>query len=100
MLKKDIIGMCILHLIGQKEIYGYELLRQLHSTFPDTKESAVYALIRELHKTECIAPSVKRTAGGPPRTYYQLTEKGAGKLEDLLSEWHRLQNELQKIGIF
>ena len=48
MLKKDLIELCLLHLLAQGDQYGYELLRQLHDTFPDTQESAVYALRRAL----------------------------------------------------
>ena len=38
--------MCLLHLISEGNGYGYEMMKQLHGAFPDTKESAVYALIR------------------------------------------------------
>ena len=36
MLKKDLIELCLLHLLAQGDQYGYELLRCLHHTFPDT----------------------------------------------------------------
>ncbi len=37
MLKKDLIELCLLHLLAQGDQYGYELLRQLHDTFPESK---------------------------------------------------------------
>ena len=50
MLKKDLIELCLLHLLAQGDQYGYELLRRLHHTFPDTQESAVYALLKILEE--------------------------------------------------
>ena len=48
MLKKDLIALCLLHLLDGKDQYGYELLHILHEGFPDTQESAIYALLREM----------------------------------------------------
>ena len=53
MLKKDLIELCLLHLLAQGDQYAYELLRRLHHTFPDTQESAVYALLRGLCREGC-----------------------------------------------
>ena len=35
MLKKDLIELCLLHLLTQGDQYGYDLLKQLHAAFPD-----------------------------------------------------------------
>ena len=40
MLKKDLIELCLLHLLAQGDRYGYDLLKKLHAVFPDTQESA------------------------------------------------------------
>ena len=48
MLKKDLLELCLLHLLCQGDQYGYELLRLLHGAFPDTQESAIYAILRQL----------------------------------------------------
>ena len=50
MLKKDLIQLCLLHLLAGEDLYGYEILRRVHQSFPDTQESAVYALLRGLCK--------------------------------------------------
>ena len=43
MLKKDLLELCLLHLLAQGDQYGYELLRRLHAVFPDVQESAIWA---------------------------------------------------------
>ena len=69
MLKKDLIELCLLHLLSQGDQYGYELLRRLHHTFPDTQESAVYALLRGLSSTpgRCPAAPFGSTTASPGR---------------------------------
>ena len=62
MLKKDLLELCLLHLMVQGDQYGYELLRQLHGVFPDTQESAIYAILRGL----CREGIPERYAGRPP----------------------------------
>ena len=53
MLKKDLIELCLLHLLAQGEQYGYDLLRRLRDAFPDTQESAIYAILRGLDREDC-----------------------------------------------
>ena len=99
MLKKDLIELCLLHLLAQGDQYGYELLRQLHDTFPDTQESAVYALLRGLCKAGCSEQYVGETSDGPARKYYRLTDQGRDKLSALLERWRSLTGALARLGI-
>lgn len=99
MLKKNILELCLLYLIAEDEGYGYELLKRLHSTFPDTQESAGYALIRSLQKDGYIDAAGQKTANGPPRKYYHITPKGSERLSELLSTWRALVKGLEGLGI-
>ena len=53
MLKKDLIELCLLHLLDVEDLYGYEILHRIHKSFPDTQESAIYALLSGLCKDGC-----------------------------------------------
>ena len=46
MLKKDLLELCLLQLLDGGDKYGYEVLTPLRAAFPDTQESAIYALLR------------------------------------------------------
>ena len=50
MLKKELIELCLLHLLYIKDVYGYELIRRIYGVVPDIQESTVYALLRNLSK--------------------------------------------------
>ena len=99
MLKKDLIELCLLHLLKQGNQYGYELLRLLHDSFPDTQESAVYALLRGLCREGCSEQYLGESSDGPARKYYRLTPQGAQRYAALLERWRTLTAALAALGI-
>ena len=99
MVKKDLIELCLLHLLAQGDQYGYELLRRLHHTFPDTQESAVYALLRGLCREGCSEQYAGAVSGGPARKYYRLTEQGRDKYAALLGRWQALRDAVAELGV-
>ena len=99
MLKKDLLELCLLHLMIEGDQYGYELLRQLHDAFPDTQESAVYALLRGLCRDGCTEQYQGETSGGPARKYYCLTHAGRVRHDALLEGWRAMRSALSAMGI-
>ena len=99
MLKKDLIELCLLHILFSEDLYGYEILRRVHESFPGTQESAIYALLRGLCKEGCTEQYAGKTSDGPMRKYYRITESGKAKRDDLLKEWRRLRNALSELGV-
>lgn len=99
MLKKDLIELCLLHLLAQGDQYGYDLLKKLHAAFPDTQESAVYALLRGLCKAGCSEQYAGEGGHGPARKYYRLTDHGMALYGDRLKQWRALTGALAELGI-
>lgn len=99
MLKKDIIELCLLHMLSSEDLYGYEILRRLHESFPDTQESAIYALLRRLCKEGYTEQYEGKKSDGPTRKYYRITKSGYEKKDNLLNEWHRLRDTLSELGV-
>lgn len=99
MLKKELIELCLLHLLSQRDQYGYELLRRLRDAFPDTQESAVYAILRGLCREGCSEQYQGEVSGGPARKYYRLTPAGRDRLAALLAQWRALSAALAELGV-
>lgn len=99
MLKKDLIELCLLHLLSQGNQYGYELLRQLRGSFPDTQESAIYALLRGLCREGCSEQYLENSSDGPARKYYRLTPQGEARRAALLERWRALTAALAALGV-
>lgn len=99
MLKKDVIRLCMLHLLTVGDRYGYEMLSLLHGAFPDTQESAIYALLRELCREKLTESYMGETSAGPARKYYRLTQQGKEAYEGLLAQWRQLKGALTELGV-
>ena len=99
MLKKDLLELCLLSLMGGGDQYGYELLRRLHAVFPDTQESVIYAILRQLCREGCTERYQGETSGGPARKYYRLTGAGRERYAALLAAWRETRDALTALGI-
>lgn len=99
MLKKDLIELCLLHLLSTGDRYGYEVLSRLHAAFPDTQESAVYAILRLLGKSGYTQQYQGEVSGGPARKYYRLTDVGRERYTTLLKQWRELLAALAELGL-
>ena len=99
MLKKELLELCLLQLLAEEDQYGYELLRRLHGGFPDTQESAIYALLRGLCREGCTETYQGQTSGGPARKYYRLTQAGQERRAVLLNQWRDLKDALKSLGV-
>ncbi len=99
MLKKDLIELCLLHVLSVEDLYGYEILRRIYESFPGTQESGIYALLRGLCREGCTERYEGETSEGPTRKYYRITRAGQKKREELLEEWRRLCDALAALGV-
>ena len=97
MLKRDLLELCLLHLMAQGDQYGYELLRRLHAVFPDIQESAIYAILRQLCREGYTERYQGETSGGPARKYYKLTDKGKQYQTDVRQEWEAFASAVNQL---
>ena len=99
MLKRDLLELCLLHLMAGGDQYGYELLRRLHAVFPDVQGSAIYAILRQLCREGHTERYQGEASGGPARKYYRLTEAGRARRAALLEAWRETRDALTALGI-
>ena len=99
MLKKDLLELCLLQLLAGGDKYGYEVLTPLRAAFPDTQESAVYALLRGLGKEGYTSWYMAPGGGGPDRKYYKLTPAGQTRLEELRGQWRKMRDAIASFGV-
>lgn len=84
--KKGVLTLCVLVLSVNKDRYGYELANSISEKFA-ISEGTVYPLLRRLTKEEYFTTYLKESQEGPPRKYYQITDKGRAYMEELITEW-------------
>lgn len=98
-MKKGILELCILHIVSQDELYGYEIMKKVTEVFPGLHESTVYAVLRRLNSESCTEFYTGGDSGGPARKYYRITEKGREHLKKMREEWEEMLAALRELGI-
>ncbi|MEO6019875.1 MAG: PadR family transcriptional regulator [Knoellia sp.] len=79
---KGVLGLLLLSVLSTSDNYGYGLVTQLRAAgFDDLAEGTVYPALTRLEAAGLLASHLVRSATGPARKYYRLTNAGR---EDLL----------------
>ncbi len=94
--KKGIVEMCVLSLMENKDLYGFEVIESL-ATAIDVNENTVYPILRRLTAQQLFSTYVEQTSLGAPRKYYHLTDLGKEKLNEYRKEWQSFLNGVSKI---
>lgn len=96
-MRKGILEFCILSLISRREMYVSDLITELKNGKLDVVEGTLYPLLTRLKNAEFLSYRWEESTGGPPRKYYQVTEKGQKFLEELQFTWDELTTSVQQI---
>lgn len=96
-MRKGILEFCILSLINQKEMYVSDLMEELRNGQLDVVEGTLYPLLTRLKNGEFLSYRWEESTSGPPRKYYQITEKGKSFLLELQNTWNELTRSVNKI---
>ncbi|WHY79825.1 PadR family transcriptional regulator [Neobacillus sp. WH10] len=95
---KGILDGCLLAIIKNKEVYGYELAEKLESYgFHYFSEGTIYPLLMRMQKEELVTTTLKKSTAGPRRKYYSLTPKGEAELELFMDRWNYLQTNVNRV---
>lgn len=96
-MRKGILEFCILSLISRREMYVSDLMEELKGGKLDVVEGTLYPLLTRLKNGEFLSYRWEESTGGPPRKYYQITDKGILFLDELQNTWNELTNSVNQI---
>ncbi|MGQ0574399.1 MAG: PadR family transcriptional regulator [Pseudonocardia sp.] len=95
---KGILGPLLLHLVAQREDYGYSLVVRLRDGgFTDLTEGAVYPGLTRLESAGLLDSHLVRSSAGPARKYYRVTDAGRAELHRAAAAWEALAGTVDKI---
>jgi PadR family transcriptional regulator, regulatory protein PadR len=76
-MRRGAIEYCVLALLREKEMYGFELTKALAAADElVTSEGTVYPLLARLRSEGSVETFWEESSQGPPRRYYRLTSDG------------------------
>ena len=97
-MRKGILEYCILSILDKGEAYPSEIIDQLKSAKLIVVEGTLYPLLTRLKNEGILSYRWEESTSGPPRKYYELTEKGKAFLKELSSTWDELRQAVNKIA--
>lgn len=97
-LLKGTLEGCVLIVIADGEVYGYELVQKLNQLgFTNLIGGTVYPLLQKLEKNGDLKSQRKSSSEGPSRKYYSLTDQGKEKKKKFIVQWHSLEQIVNQI---
>ncbi|AGK96488.1 PadR family transcriptional regulator [Clostridium pasteurianum] len=91
---------CILKIINDDEVYGYEIAEKLKNYgLSEVSEGTIYPLLLRLEKAGLLNSTKKESPYGPKRKYYKLSIGGKEALNNFYENWMKLKESIDKIFI-
>jgi PadR family transcriptional regulator PadR len=99
-LVKGSTSLLLLQLLDERDMYGYEIVKELEKRSGNEfsfKEGTLYPALHKLEKQEYIECYWREQEKGPARKYYQITEAGRDMLHERTEEWHNFVSVMNKV---
>ncbi len=87
LMLRGVLDLCVLALLEQEAVYGYEVVQKLADCGLEVADGSVYPLLARLQRSELVASELRAGTGGPPRRYHLLTEQGSNVLAEGRAVW-------------
>ena len=87
-LLKGVLSLLLLHLLAERESYGYELVQRLHDIgLVGILEGSVYPALARLEREGRVSTRLVQSNAGPARKYYRPTVAGRAALSAGTADW-------------
>ena len=97
-MRRGAIEYCVLALLRDKEMYGFELTKALAAADGlVTSEGTVYPLLARLRSEGSVETFWEESSQGPPRRYYRLTTDGRLALDAFVVQWRRFRDTVDEL---
>lgn len=97
-LRKGLLELSILNALCGRRLYGYELVKRLGEIDSlVVSEGTIYPILSRLRSEQYLKTSIEESSGGPPRKYYELTDRGRAQLRRMNAHWQQLQDAIEHL---
>ncbi|RDU35734.1 PadR family transcriptional regulator [Neobacillus piezotolerans] len=99
-LVKGSTSLLLLQMLGDRDMYGYELVKELEARSGNgftVKEGTLYPALHKLEKQEYIECYWQEQEKGPARKYYRITDEGRELLKEKTREWQDFVQMMNKM---
>ena len=97
-LRKGVLELCILNVVSQARVYGYDIVRQLRGIDALViREGTVYPILSRLKRDGLVTTSLQESPEGPARKYYELTARGRQVCDEMNAYWDVLKRGIDAL---
>lgn len=97
-LRRGTLEYCVLALLRQEELYGFELVRTLSDIDGLViSEGTIYPLLNRLRGEQLVTSFWQESESGPPRRYYRITPAGIATLDAFTHQWERFRDSVDTL---
>lgn len=99
-LSKGSNGLLVLSVLRRRELYGYQIIRELELQSEEVfqmSEGTLYPILHSLEKEKFLESYWEEKESGRRRRYYRITDKGIAELEHRAKEWKSYSNAVEKV---
>ncbi len=96
-MRKGVLELCILSIIGEKDAYASDIIEKLKEAKLIIVEGTLYPLLTRLKNDGMTTYRWEESKSGPPRKYFQITDIGKAVLNELKVGWQELSVAVEKI---
>ena len=96
-MRKGYLEYCILLILRKKAAYASDIISELKDAKMIVVEGTLYPLLTRLKNSELLDYRWEESTQGPPRKYYEMTEKGIRFLEELDIAWDEINQVVIKL---
>ena len=88
---------CILLILSREDAYAPRIISELKQADMIVVEGTLYPLLARLKNQGLLSYRWQESPQGPPRKYYELTDKGREALELLDASWNTMVEQIDAI---
>ena len=96
-MRKGYLEYCILLILRKKAAYASDIISELKDAKMIVVEGTLYPLLTRLKNSKLLDYRWEESTQGPPRKYYEMTEKGIRFLEELEIAWDEINQVVIKL---
>lgn len=96
-MRKGVLEYCILCILNRKEAYASSIIDELKAANMIVVEGTLYPLLIRQKNQGLLTYRWEESPQGPPRKYYEITDKGRAQLFEMDSAWQEIVETIETI---
>jgi len=96
-MRKGFLEYCILLILKKQPSYASDIIEALKDAKMIVVEGTLYPLLTRLKNADILDYQWEESSLGPPRKYYELTQKGHLLLEEMEQSWNDLNRVIEQL---